>query len=793
MYRVYGSGRAVVAVLMLMAGMGAPTHGLDMKHGLDMNEAGRGEPPTPYGVIAGQVVAAGSGEAVAVAQVRLLELRRSQTADADGRFRFRNVPDGVHTLVAERIGYAPASMEVSVQAGSATAVVLELRATALELPGVVVTGSGRARGAGEVYQPTSVLEGSALRRSLGATVSATIAGQPGIHEQYNGPAASQPVIRGMGGDRVLVLEDGQRTGDLYSTAADHAVAIEPLTAERIEVVRGPAGLLHGSNALGGVINVVREEVPASLPDRVTGFASLQGESVFRGVSSGAAVLAPVGPVAVRLEGAARRTDDVRTPLGVLGSSALDAVNVAGGAALITRWGRVGVSARHYTLDHGVPGEFAGEQIPGAHPGGVEIESRRTTARLEAAYQAGVGPFRSIELNAGIVRYVHDEIEGRGPDGERWIGTHFDQLSGEAGLVARHDHARGGLLREGAVGIDYRARDLRAGGSAPGLRSAQEHAFAGYIYEEIGRDPFRLQAGVRFDVIRIDPFDTSPIRVGSGDDARELPVAPRGFEAVSGSIAALWNPTPAVTLGLNAARSFRAPAVGELFSDGPHLADFSFDIGNPTLDAETGHGVDLFARIGTTQVEVEAAVFVNAVSGYIYYDATGELDPRFRRFPVFQARSHDALFRGAEGRIQWQPASRIVIDATSSFVTAERRPTRDPLPSIPPLTASATVRYERSGGFASIGWRGAAAQRRVPGTVATANGVDGSITPQLPTTGYALWDAGAGLRWNDGPRFHSVTLNLRNAFDAVWRDHLSRTKDIAPQPGRNVQLLYRIHF
>jgi iron complex outermembrane recepter protein len=748
--------------------------------------------PAPA-LITGVVVDAETGAPIAAAQVRLRELQRGDLTRADGRFRFAGVAAGTYTLSAQRIGYAPQTRTLTVAAGATGEVRLELRPTALEVAGVVVTGTGRERGAGEAYRPTSVLSEARLRRELGATVSATIAGEPGIHEQYNGPAANQPVIRGMGGDRVLVLEDGQRTGDLYGTGADHAVAVDPLTAERIEVVRGPAGLLYGSNALGGVINVIREEVPASLPERVTTTASLQAESVFRGVASGAAVLVPAGRVALRAELSGRQAGDTRTPLGVLGSTGMRGLNGSTAASLIASWGYAGASVRHHRLDHGVPGEFGGVAIPGAHPGGVEVESQRTTGRVRAAHLRGFGPFRALELDGGIVRYLHDEIEGRGPRGERWIGTSFDQLAGDARLLARHEHGLGDLRTEGAFGLTYAGTDLRGSGSAPGLRSAREQALAAFVYEELGWGRVSFQAGARYDRVAVTPYSTRPIVVGRGAEAREIPVAPRTFGGLSGSVATLWEAAPGLSLGVSLARAFRAPAIQELFSDGPHLADFSFDIGNPALEPEVGHGLDLFARVSLPRLELEASLFANALSNYIHHQATGEIDARFGRFPVFAARGDDALFRGAEGRVQWEPARRLVLEGTVSHVRATRTATDDPLPDIPPLTGLLGLRYERAAWFASAGWRGAAAQNRVPREILSPIREGEAIRPQGPTPGYALWNAGLGLRWSEGGRFHTVTLNLLNVFDEVWRDHLSRVKQIAPQPGRNLQLLYRVNL
>src|SRR5690606_4953324 len=157
-----------------------------------------------------------------------------------------------------------------------------------------ITAGGRAQRADRAFQPVSVLSGAELQRRLEPSLAATLAGEPGISQRYNGPAASQPVIRGLSGDRVLVLEDGNRTGDVSSTSADHAVSLDPLGAERIEVVRGAAGLLYGSNALGGVINVIREDVPRTRPEQLTGSASLQAESVNEGVAAAAELGGAVG-------------------------------------------------------------------------------------------------------------------------------------------------------------------------------------------------------------------------------------------------------------------------------------------------------------------------------------------------------------------------------------------------------------------------------------------------------------------------------------------------------------------
>jgi iron complex outermembrane recepter protein len=779
-------GLYTMTLLLLGAGAGAAT-GQTAGQGPYL-AAGAGSGDDARGAIVGMLRDGETGEPVPAAHVRLLEMRRSELSHGDGRFHFHDVRPGRYTLTVERIGYAPVQRAVAVAADETVRVTIELRPSALELAGVVVTGARRESGAGEVYQPTTVLADAELRRRLATTLAATIAHEPGIHQQYNGPAASQPVIRGMGGDRVVVLEDGHRTGDLYATASDHAVTVDPLTVERIEVLRGPAALLYGSSALGGVINVIRQDVPRSLPEGPGGTVSTQLESVNRGATAGLAAWLPLGRVAVRAEASGRQAGDTRTPLGRLESTGIEAHSLGAGASLVTSWGFVGVSARQQGFDYGVPGEFRGQLVPGAHAGGVDIETRRRSARLEAGHLSGLGVFRAVELAASLNHYLHDEIEGRTAAGQPILGGRFDQLSGGVELSVRHEHDAHPILRGGAFGVELRGKDLRTQGSSPGTRSATEDNVALFIYEEFGRDPFRLKAGLRYDRGRIHPYHDDPIRIGD----RSVPVRSRTFGSVSGSVSALLAVSPAWTTGLSLARAFRRPAIEELFSDGPHLADFSFDIGNPELEPETGLGVDLFARASYPRFHAEASVFANRLQDYIHYQATGEIDPRFRRYPVFEARSDDALFLGAEGRVQWEAARNLVLDAAVSGVRANRIDSDDPLPDIPPVTASTRLRYETRRWFGSVGWTGMAAQNRVPAPFLSP--VDGErVHPQRPTAASNLLDAGLGLRWSQGDRFHTVTLRVDNLLDAEWRDHLSRIKEVAPQPGRNIQLLYRLNF
>ncbi|CAN5750277.1 TonB-dependent receptor [soil metagenome] len=719
------------------------------------------------GSILGVVVDAVSGLPLPATRVRLIELGRADLSHRAGDFHFERLAPGTYTISAQRLGYAPGELTVRVGAGQTAQARLELTPSAIELEGLVVTGTGRARRLDETYRPTAVVDGAALRRQLGSSVAATIDREPGIAQRYNGPAAAQPVIRGLSGDRVLVLEDGNRTGDIASTASDHALTIDPLTAERIEIVRGPAGLLYGSNALGGVINVIREDVPRTLPERLTGTASMQGESVNQGLTAGGQVSAPLGPVAGRVELSLRRAGVTQTPLGPLPSTEMEGYNAGAGLSWVHHHGFFGGAVRDYGMTYGVPGTFDGQTIPGAHEGGVTIDLRRSTGRLDASWLYDIGPFRSVEATGNYVRFEQTEFEPGG-----LVGTRFGQISGTGNLLARHEHRNGGLRIEGAVGAWAMARDFSVSGGATGSHPAQQLALAGFLYEEFAWGPFGIEVGGRYDWTAIDPVIIGP---PLSEDVRR-----RDFGAVSGSVAATMEVQPGIRVGGSIARAFRTPSIEELFSEGPHLADYSFNIGNPNLQSEFGLGTDLFVRVSRPGMRFDASVFRNSIQNYIFYEPTGRLDPRLNRFPVFQAAADDAVLLGAEGRAQWEIQRGLVLDGGASYVRGHRRAGDEPLPAIPPLSGTMEARWEGTRYTLGLGWRGAAEQTRV-------------AEPEMPTSGYSLFNTNAGMRWTAWDRMHTLTLQVENLTDAVWRDHLSRIKEVAPQPGRNVRLLYRVNF
>lgn len=733
-------------------------------------------PPHAHGDLAG-VVRDSAGQPLVAARVRVVEAHREYVTHEDGRYAFPGLPAGRYTVEVRRLGYHGESRSVSVGRGASAAVDLVLRPSPVQLSTVVTTGTLAATRRVDALSPTTVLADAALDRRLDGTVAGTLVGQPGVAMTSMGPATGRPVIRGLAGDRVLVLEDGQRPGDLSSTSSDHAVAVDPLTARQIEVVRGPMSLLYGPNALGGVVNVVRAEVPDERPDHPHGTVSVQGASVNRGGTLGGDWRGPVGPLAVRAEGTFREAGDLQTPIGALQNTQLRTWGGALGAAWVGADGHVGGSVRHYDNRYGLPGGFLG-----THPGGVNVEMRRTTARAEGELHAQRGPFQSVRVATAFTDYAHAELER---DGE--VGTRFGQRLAQADVLARHGAL--GPFSSGAVGVRGQFRDVTTGG---GLRTppTQDWTAAAFVVEEVVLGPVRLQGGARYDHARFEPQRRRFVNVGS----QRIATDPRTFGAVSGSLGALWAPRADVRLGASASRAYRTPDFNELYSNGPHLAAYSYDVGNPRLQEETGVGLDVFARVERRTLRAEVAAYRNALSNYVFARNTGNVSPQAGR-PLFQYTGVDALLTGAEADVEWTVAPHVVLEGAASLVRGTVRGTLDSLPAsegeparlasrnlpfIPPASARFALRHDRPRGFWGIGTRLAGRQTRT-----------GDY--ETPTAGYALLDLQAGVRLVRGARLHTLTLRLDNLLDQEWRDHLSRTRVIMPEAGRNVQLLYRVAF
>lgn len=715
------------------------------------------------GEVAGKVRDAEGGP-VSHAEVIVGSSRRGVAVDGEGRFVVSGLPVGRHSLQVVAVGYAPDRREVEVVAGARLELEFVLRRTPLSLPGLEVTATPGGGDPRAVVQSTTQLSGRHLERELGSTLAETLQSQPGISVRSMGPAAAMPVLRGLTGDRILVLQDGQRTGDLAGSADDHGVTIDPLSAQRIEVVRGPATLLYGNNALGGVVNVISGDLPARVPGRVEGVVGAQTESAYPGGSGTARVEVPIGERwVVSARGGVRRTGDVRIPRDpVLGerieNSGSRTRDGSLGLGYIGARTQAAAVFRAYDFEYGLP------QPPGADP--VSLRGRRHEGSGRVEVETSSSIFPSFRLDGTVQDYRHDEVDD--PTGA--VLQTFDLGTATASLLVRQ--GRIGPVTEGAWGVSGLFKSYAATGPQALTPAADSRGIGVFVFQEVGLggDGPALQLGGRFDDYRITSV-ASP-KFGPGRD--------RGFRAFSGSVGLRVPVRDGVSVAASVARSFRAPTVEELFSNAAHAGTGSVELGNPDLAAERGLGAELVVRVQDERWNGQFSAYRNRIDDYVYLAERGDTLLGGARLPVLAYVQDRATLQGVEGSLEWAALPSLVLGLMGDIVHAEQAD-GTPLSFMPPARLGVLARWD-DGAFSFGGdLHHEFRQDRV------------GAAGELPTPAHLVARVFAGYRFRVGGQVHSISVRAENLTNELHREATSRIKDFAPGPGRNIAAVYRVVF
>lgn len=719
--------------------------------------------------VKGIITDAETKEPVSFSYIHLEEINRTVVADPDGKYEIRNVPNGSYTLTVHRIGYLTQSRQITVN-GKDFLIDIALKPTVLSSQSVEVVGqSGSLEGSGIEDASRKVL-GSDLRRNLGSTLAATLSNLPGFSERKMGSAPGRPVIRGLGDERVLILQDGMRSGDVSDQSADHAVTVDPISAQEVQVARGPAALEYGANAIGGVINVVRNQIETSVPRRVTGSLTMNGETVNTGFSGALDATVPYNDLALSLELNGRTALNTTTPDGELANTYFNSTNSAAGLSWVKNWGYIGGAFSTYFSNYGIPPD------PDGHPNGVDIEMQKFQYDLKSEVVVNKDFIRIIEGDLSLKNYTHREIESNGS-----LGTEFGLVTTNFSLKAKHNGIS--IFEKGSFGLWTETEDYAVMGASTPDANSYKAGF--YLIEEADFDALHLEGGLRLDWVLNKPVEEDPDS-GIGN------IRAREFTALSSSFTASYSFGSGISSGVTLLHSFRAPSLEELYSEGPHLASYSYEIGNPDLEPERALAKELFIRYQSNRTAMEAAVFHNGFSNYLYARDTGERNNRRPDLNNYQFVGTEADLYGFEFSGEVQLLNFIVANGSVSYTKAERNVSEEeqattgydkdsrPLPQIPPLKSSFTLKYVKKGFEAGSRLRIAADQDRT-----------GEF--ETPTEGYTLVDVFAQYRLNGAKFLHTFSLNINNLMNEEYRDHLSRIKDLRPEPGRNISLLYRLYF
>ncbi len=647
---------------------------------------------------------------------------------------------------------------------------------------IVVTATPVHQSADDLAQSVTVVTGDVLERVRAANLGETLESQLGMSASAFGAGASRPIIRGLAGPRVRTLEDGIDSMDVSTVSVDHAVSIDPLAARQVEIFRGPTTLLYGSGAVGGIVNTVTNRIPSTAPEGgLDGALEVQGNTVADDRALSLAIDGGGVALAWHLDAMRRETGDYEIPgfadvahdessppepgdddaFGRVDNSDIELDGYAGGFSWLGERASFGVAVSAFDSNYGLPGHH--EHEAGGGPAAPEPEVRvdlgQTRVDLRGGWRGMNGPVESLNVRFGSNDYAHVELEGAE------IGTRFanDAYEGRLELL----HAPWGSW-SGAVGVQFGARKFSAIGEEAFVPPTDSANLGVFIVERRELDRWSLSIGGR--------IESQEQRPGNG-----LPVV--DDRAGSFSFAAIRALGSGYSFALNVADAERLPGTEELYSNGPHLATHTIEIGDPTLVAERSRHIDIGIRRTGDALTWAVTAFTTDYADYIYLDDTGVVDPG-EMLPIFAFTQADARLRGVEAELALpiaevragQVGIRIFADTVDGELDSGSH-----LPQMPPRRFGARLQYEGMRIAAGLEASRYADQDRI-------------AEHETPTSGYTMLNA--DLQWTLGEdRGTSYQLFLRgtNLLDEDARRHTSFLKDELPLPGRNYSAGFRARF
>ena len=625
---------------------------------------------------------------------------------------------------------------------------------------VVVTANPfNAAEGDQILTPAKVLAGDELRSKLGSSLGETLSSELGVSASAFGAGASRPVIRGLEGNRVKVLENGMAVSDLSGLSNDHAVSGEAATARQIEILRGPAALLYGSGAIGGLVNVVNERIPTEHHDTPTGVVESRYSSVDHGRSVSFSGDASSGKVALHVDGSGRDAGDYHIPDApggdTLPNSALRQHTLGAGGAYIGERGFLGASVSTLKKRYGIPG---GE--------GAQIDLEQTRYDIDSQLDAPLPGFEKLRFKAGYSDYGHVELNAEGgPE------TVFSNRALETRLEMTHKPVRGWSGSFGVQTEHARFSGLSADtGESATVPVTVSDTNAVFLVEEHDFGLARVNAGVRAESVKREPEGGAPRR---------------SFDLLSYSAGAIFPVVPGYTVGLTASVAQRAPAADELYSGGPHESTLTFDIGNPNFKKETSRNIELSFRKTTGLVRWQANLFQNRVRDFIYgevganlLDDEGNPGDELRERIFRQA---NATIRGAEAEISYNQHREGL--SLRAFGDMSRGSLDDAgsLPLQPAKRVGAEAGYKAGALRSGLSVLRALKQERLAAFEST------------PTGAYTQVDANLSYTQRFGHTDLTWFIIGKNLLDEEIRVSTSVLKDIAPLPGRNITVGVRAAF
>ena len=680
---------------------------------------------------------------------------------------------------------------------------------------VLVTANPLNRATTDLSQSATVLEGAALRQQLANSLGETLARMPGLANASFGENVGRPVIRGLQGTRVGILNNSLAVSDASSVSQDHAVSIEPFLADQIEVLRGPSTLLFGSGAIGGVVNMVSPTIPQEIPEGgYSGRVMAQGNTAAEEEFAAGRLELGQGAFALHLDGFHRRTDDYDIPgnaqlypdmedegehegehegeehdeeehsendSGTLSNSFLNNEGATGGFSWIGEQWRTGVAYTEYRSDYGIPGgahehaheeedeEHEGEEHEGEEHGEEDVSIRLRSERTEAEL-VGRDPlpgFELLKLRFVDTNYKHTEFEGSE------VGTVFKSDSDNARLELKHEPWG---VWQGVFGIQYTDVDFSADGAEAFVPPSTTETGAVFWIERGDFDALQVDIGIRYEDVTTD-IDNLLIE-GEGATG---PSADADFQPFSTSAGIIWDMNETFAFSGSVSYAERAPGVDELFANGPHIATQVFEVGDSSLQEESSVHVEVGGRMDLGRLSGSATIFTDQFNDFIYQADSGLEEDGL---PVLFWQQQDADFVGAEAELRYdfEPnrSGHWQLFTFGDIVDGELNDNSD-APLQPPKRVALGVDWDLDNFAANVVWIHAYAQNNLAERETRTPGYDllnAEVVYTLPGFDQLDWQ---------------IYLKGQNLLDEDIRNSTSFLKDQAPQIGLNVIFGVRAYF
>ncbi len=684
--------------------------------------------------------------------ITILQLTRSVDTDEAGKYEFTDVPPGKYDVVAHLDRVPDSVQSIDVTAGADVTLDFQIDLAGIREQ-VTVTATGTEQSLSSSIQSVDVLGSVELAKKSTVSLGEALDGQLGVAKRSFGPGTARPVIRGFDGDRVLVLQDGNRVGGLGFESGDHAEPVDVLTVERVEIVKGPATLLYGSNAIGGVVNTIsgHDSPHHGANGYITGLGSTN--SAQAGGSGGFEFGTRRWLVWGNTGG--QRSGDYDTPIGKVQNSFSREVSAAAGFGFYPEKAFFSFNYNFNKRRYGIP--FDPNETD---PEIVELNPRRHSVELRGGFRENPSFFQAGTFSVQYNNYTHAEIESL--TGE--FGTQFKNNT--ITYQGIFDQRKIGHL-SGRFGFWGSHRDFSALGEEALAPPTKHNAFAVFGLQNLDFEKVALQFGARLETNRYRPEAT---------DARGI-LPDRNFTGFSGAAGIRVNTWNGGALVANYSHSYRAPSLEELYNFGPHPGNLAFEIGDPNLVRERGDGLDFGVRHSSRRLRFEANGFYYRIKDFVFLAPTGDVEDGLIVANYAQGVTR---YTGTEARFDTQLHPAVWLNLGLDYVNAKLTETNTPLPRIPPLRVRAGLELR----FKNL---------LLNPEIIMANRQDRLFPAETPTAGYAVANLSGSYLIAGQHRAHIIAFNFFNMGDTLYRNHLSFIKEFAPEMGRGFRVTYTLLF